>query len=140
MKKTEQLGLSLPEGNDYVNIETLNENWRKIDAAFPELIGLIEGRAQVVSGSYVGTGTYGEDNPTQLEFLFQPKLVMVSGGNTRGTTNLLWHEGVSEVQEAGYTSSIPCSRLGNTVSWYSDTSASRQYNSSGSVYIYVAIG
>lgn len=32
MKTTERLGLALPEGSDFVNIETLNENFRKLDA------------------------------------------------------------------------------------------------------------
>lgn len=34
--------------------------------------------AQVVTGSYVGTGTYGADNPNTLTFPFEPKLVVIS--------------------------------------------------------------
>lgn len=35
MKSTERLGLALPEPSDYVNIEALNENFRKLDALTP---------------------------------------------------------------------------------------------------------
>lgn len=35
MKSTERLGLALPEPSDYVNIETLNENFRRLDALTP---------------------------------------------------------------------------------------------------------
>ena len=40
MKTTEKLGLSLPEGSDYVNIETLNENFKRLDALSAKDIGL----------------------------------------------------------------------------------------------------
>jgi hypothetical protein len=36
------------------------------------------GIARVASGSYVGTGTGGADNPTVLTFPFQPKVVYIS--------------------------------------------------------------
>lgn len=36
------------------------------------------GIARVASGSYVGTGTGGEENPTVLTFPFQPKVVYIS--------------------------------------------------------------
>lgn len=41
MKTTEKLGLNLPEGNDYVDIEKINENFQKLDnhSHSPEDIG-----------------------------------------------------------------------------------------------------
>ena len=86
MKNTEHLELSLPEGNDYVNIEALNENWRKIDAAFPELIRLIEGRAPV-AGSYVGTGEFTgtgsavTEGATTLHFPSTPEILIIQSTN-----------------------------------------------------------
>ena len=33
-------------------------------------------KAHIVSGSYVGTGTYGENNPTEIKFPLSPKVFM----------------------------------------------------------------
>lgn len=51
MKITERLGLNLPEGSDYVNIETLNENFRKLDSLTPGKIGA------AVTATYTATVT-----------------------------------------------------------------------------------
>ena len=38
--KTEKYGLNLPSDNDFVDIETLNENWKKVDQALATLNAL----------------------------------------------------------------------------------------------------
>ena len=36
-------------------------------------------KAKIQTGSYIGTGTYGSNNPNTLTFDFEPKLLIVSG-------------------------------------------------------------
>ena len=119
------------------------------------------GVSKIATGSYVGTGTYGSNNPTQITFGFVPKMVWVwrkpvEGNYTFGIGGL----------GSGYM--IPCSALtdqythasymcdtsanhwynkvsGNTLSfYYSDNTdgnaAYAQLNSSGTTYCYMAIG
>lgn len=41
MTKTERYGLNLPTDNDFVDIETLNENWKKVDQVLATLNALM---------------------------------------------------------------------------------------------------
>ena len=52
------------------------------------------GGVQIATGSYVGTGTYGSDNPTVIECGFEPKfLVIQRSGRTYSnapTVSFIW--------------------------------------------------
>ena len=158
---TEYLGLLMKDPaadkSDTFNIETmLNENWRKIDAAFPELIRLIEGRARVVSGSYVGTGVHGEENPNTLEFEFVPKLVLISylidNGDGLAIAWLVnpWERGSKrlETSAAAYDTYVQWDNDNRKVSWYvpyevnayTSSGPSNQCNALDVTYHYIAIG
>ena len=45
---------------------------------------------QVYTGSYVGTGTSGQNNPTTLTFPFEPKLVFVADQQTNTVINRVY--------------------------------------------------
>ena len=157
---TEYLGLLMKDPaadkSDTFNIETmLNENWRKIDAAFPELISLIEGRAQVVSGAYVGTGVHGEENQNTLEFEFVPKLVLILYLIDGKGLALAWLvnplERGSKRQETGggaYDTYVQWDDNNRRVSWYvpyevnayTSSGPSNQCNALDVTYHYIAIG
>ena len=114
---------------------------------------------QIYTGSYVGTGTYGEDNPNTLTFPFEPKVVFITGeehGDWQssgaftpfvmgcpaavvGLVSLL-SGGVSAPTLDGNTVAVNWD--GNSVSWNSNDSnhAIRQLNESGVTYYYVALG
>ena len=103
---------------------------------------------KMVTGSYVGTGTYGSTKPNSLTFDFEPKMVAVYGSagyNPRDgywSGQILWLEGV-KTQKIGTTSSsglVNISQIVNTISWYNGEQASYQLNTSGSTYYYLAIG
>ena len=107
------------------------------------------GFAQIETGSYTGTGTYGSSNPNSLTFGFEPKLWGMLGryaNNNLALTPFLVPYGNTRAYgpyQAGgtATTSIDVSYSGNTISWYaSDFSADKQFNASDSVYYYVAIG
>lgn len=91
--------------------------------------------AQVVTGSYVGTGTYGKSSPNTLRFVFAPKLaiVMAAGAASMGeSTGMVW-TGNPTVGTKTVTAD------GNSLSWYGN-SVANQLNTSGTRYYYTVIG
>lgn len=51
------------------------------DDVFRAINTAISGRAEIVAGSYKGTGTYGASNPNTLTFDFVPKLIIIFDNN-----------------------------------------------------------
>lgn len=109
---------------------------------------LVNERAQVVCGSYEGTGGYGKDNLCTLTFDFIPRLVVVGGG---GLTDSHCRADITAVRGAGSAINRYSDHYGalekvyliwgdKSVSWYSSESAQYQSNSAGETYNYVAIG
>ena len=98
--------------------------------------------ARIATGSYTGTGTYGESNPCSLTFDFEPKLVLVQTDSTSGRYILPMIRGVTStgpVCNASAVEMVNITWADNGVSWYG-SSAKYQYNTSGSTYHYIAIG
>lgn len=119
------------------------------------------GLPQLAVGSYVGTGTYGQANPTSITFPFPPKLFWLHGkvryGNNVIVTALLeklyWDTSYSVGSNGGIGGSTGVfSMTGNTVSWYTTNTSSGytednvnvipygQMNGPGETYQYIAIG
>jgi hypothetical protein len=106
------------------------------------IAALASGGAQIATGSYTGTGTYGSSSPTAITVGFQPKLVIIR--STKADYNV--H---TMILVHGSTRSLPISLRENKyctvtftatgASWYS-SGAYYQMNESGSTYYYVAIG
>lgn len=113
--------------------------------------------AKIATGSYVGTGVYGEANPNSLTFPFEPKVVMVCSDTIQllyGTSygghpvfGVLWEQLSSDYKSIGNNrySSMMVKTTDNTLSWYTtetsgSSAASSQLNTSGDVYRYVVIG
>lgn len=106
---------------------------------------------QIETGSYIGTGTYGQENPNTLTFGFAPKLVIISGRNYQdmgdsiiaitGNTFFMAIAGKSDSLSPDSCSFEAVSITGNSMSWYTTQGkVDYQFNSSGSVYHYIAIG
>lgn len=101
---------------------------------------------KIETGSYIGTGTYGQSNPNTLTFGFVPRLVMVSptaSGFTDNTLSkpFLWFEGITSVLDKAFGYNNNVTREGNTISWYTGASYPlNQFNISGTIYYYIAIG
>lgn len=117
---------------------------------------------KVVSGSYKGTGTYGQDNPNSLTFSFKPKILFIAGKAC--TYKNYTNDGIAVVvisnsiffpyflfvppNGGNHFSENAILSRGETVSWYqtktnnmeSNDRAAAQFNVSGSYYKYVAIG
>jgi len=105
-------------------------------------------------GSYVGTGTYGSGNPNTLTFTFTPKfmIILVTGGvssEDAGVENPVFinpstsYSGMkfNPGQNVGENVSTGSVSWGSdSITWYSASGASRQCNTSGYTYYYLAIG
>ena len=103
---------------------------------------------QVYTGSYVGTGTSGQNNPTTLTFPFEPKIVFIARETTRSDGGSLGTitpmiRGVQRSIVGINGSSINIAYLtwdNNSLSFYGNGGADTSLNESGITYHYVAIG
>jgi hypothetical protein len=165
-----QLGTALSKAN-LLSDATENAIWgstgnRTVDAALSRL--KTDG-VKIATGSYVGTGTYGEANPCSLTFDFVPWLVYVYCSRSRSffandITYLyelsqydyfLWiynskgRSIYSDFNENNTSWNGPSAQstdgffnlVGNTLGWFvQSTAASYQLNTSGFPYSYTVIG
>lgn len=109
-------------------------------------LGMLGEKVRIETGSYVGTGTNGENNKTSLTFNFNPKLVVVSY-NGLVTTFVNGDVNAKYGNKDGDSSMrLIASWSGNIVNWYStytsnpSIAAMYQLNGSGNYYYYTAIG
>ena len=106
--------------------------------------------AQICTGSYVGTGTYGASNPNTLAFPTRPLVVFI-GGNSNQNRLILINGPAGASEENGYLPRMvglnPANPAvygvethcpENVLSWYS-TNASKQLNAEGYEYQYTAL-
>lgn len=114
-------------------------------------LGQIGGGIQIATGSYTGTGTYGESNPNTLTFNFEPKLVIIAATSLKigygGTiTQPNWKLWIGQPNAyVGYNDgNVEDTYIvkGNKFSWHNSYhgSADMQLNYSGQTYYYIAIG
>lgn len=105
---------------------------------------------QIATGSYVGTGTYGANNPNTLTFDFEPKLVVIKSNismalisnwqKTAATNNCPMFHIQKVTGDSNYFVGIVCTFSGNTISYYNTSAPVHQLNAKGTIYTYVAIG
>lgn len=102
---------------------------------------------QIASGSYIGDGKYGIDNPNSLTFDFEPKIVIIQCADSSLKKYLLAINGVNSSGPFDESASSSYKDIfnwdGNTFSWYhtgSNNPAFMQYNEEGAAYHYFAIG
>ena len=102
--------------------------------------------SRIQTGSYVGTGTYGSDNPCSLTFDFVPKLVIIHldepGTTSANEGYYLWGSTTfsSYTGNSNYQSTASVS--GKTMTWYAsrEISAETQLNQAPYTYRWCAIG
>lgn len=110
-----------------------------------------DSKCLVETGSYTGTGTYGNDNKNTLTFGGVPKMLVVSAGASRayssrtntlmiilyGMTGLV----MTSMDDSGTNNMtmVNISQSGSNISWYGSDTAEGQLNKSGTTYYYVAL-
>lgn len=85
---------------------------------------------KIESGSYSGSGVYGQYNPNTISTSFLPKMFTVT--DATGSSSLVWTGSPS-------VNGITINASSSGISWYG-TSATNQFNSSGQTYYYTVIG
>ena len=105
------------------------------------LEALIGERAQLVTGSYVGTGVYGSSNPNVLTFERTPKLFLLFAGALADLFILAYPPMTYYVDPSasGSSSAIHLAWGDNSVSWYSSENAGPQQNTLDKTYYYLAL-
>lgn len=140
---TQHYGLHQWAAEDDFLRTDFNEDNAKLDAA-------LAGMPKIATGSYVGTGTYGYNNPNSITFPFQPKFVfLIANNGIAQPTFFLWNcHGAT-----GYNSSGACpvfftdpngtagvSYSGTTMTWFSPQNSLSQLNASGTTYTWFILG
>lgn len=110
---------------------------------------------KIETGSYVGTGTYGQANPNTLTFGFIPKFVWIyewfrsDGWHDAGDAAKIPFEIIPEGEfgrkyppstDPTPSTNTYSKRVGSTLYWYNTGSDGNQLNYSDSTYYYIAIG
>ena len=115
------------------------------------------GFTKIQTGSYIGTGTYGENNPNTLTFNFAPKLLWFvayykSPENQVGqfggynilssdalTTSMNKYKFTGSNSHADYSYASKSSD-GKTFSWYNTAGYDQQFNTQGRKYYWLILG
>lgn len=148
MQHTSKYQFKLIEGTDSFSPGPLNDNMEKVEEQFEAVeeeflevmtnLGSGGNTARISCGSYVGTGTYGAGNPNTLTFDFRPLLLIWGDPVYDQYTTVVCMRGRDN--QPGPNGRITTIWGNNSVSWYHNSSAQEQANSSGVSYPYVAIG
>ena len=141
---TSNYGLCQWEATDHVLREEFNQDNAKIDAALEA-----KGNCRIHVGSYVGTGTYGENNPCHLEFPFRPQIIFMDIHTTDDYNSVpqyyLFFYGAPDAYAFGESERNILTWSDTGVSWYFPNervseAATHQFNTSGKTYRYLIIG
>ncbi len=131
-----------------VTMENFNKRLAVIREALPEL------NLKIATGSYVGTNTYGAENPNTLSFDFTPSFLLIYPmiGGRHGSLCMVKNitearaglGNMSSGQFWGYSINVSFDNDGKTISWYTPSTESSAYvgqmNETGNTYGYFAIG
>lgn len=105
-------------------------------------LGVLGDKTSIETGSYVGTGTYGESNPNSLTFQFQPKFVVICKELAEANFVVLPYGVKSFITYVGGASdnSSVFTWGEKSLTWYSVRGDTPQLNRAKANYRYVAFG
>lgn len=101
------------------------------------------GTPRMVTGSYVGSGTFGPSNPTSLTFDFVPKFVIIKADAASyafGEGMFITGTAATNTVSGNGASIVSLTWSANGLSWYGTENAGWQLNLSGVTYRYAAFG
>lgn len=136
-------------GTDNFNMETFNNMISQINSGvnseISDVLAQLGMKAKIQTGSYVGTGTYGADNPCSLTFDKKPKALFISGlgagSNDKYLTAVIIPDAPNTVESVSAASgfNLYIEYNNNTISWHGYGDAGYQANKEGYNYYYCAI-
>lgn len=122
-----------PDGKTFTKNETVFHTGN-VDLIDPTLFS----GCKVETGSYVGTGTYGDKNPTSITFTKgTPILVIIQRGPT-GTGIFVPGSGGGVFMNKSVVQDLVSTMDGQTMKWHNASSAAYQMNDNGVTYKYTA--
>ena len=141
-----------------------NDAFQQIKTLIDNVQSSTDSKARIQAGSYVGTGTYGKNNPCSLTFDFEPKFIFCSRAqyptneplyaSTDRYRQYCFTAGWTTTPQENYGFGIRGTYSGSTYKelygytstdrktyyWYTQGNAEGQANDSGSVYYWLGIG
>ena len=163
MKRTANYALPDWEKSDFIKMDDFNDAFGKLDAALKAGadantaadasiaavladVGSGGQNYRAVTGSYTGTGTYGEANKLTIQTPFKPLMLFVTNPDTSANQHMVvWLRGMA-AGDNGYNGRTVVLEWGErAVSWYSTTTgvngpAHLHLNASGMTYQYTVFG
>ena len=123
-----------------ININGVNKNTMRSNAEINSLISsAITDRAKIKTGSYAGTGLYGETNKTTINVGFTPKFVFILA-DFGIRAFIIPFGSVGVVQANSTMNPLEVTQITNGVTFYSTVSANYQMNSTNETYYWIALG
>lgn len=163
MKRTANYDLPTWQQDDAIRMKDFNDLTGKLDAALKSgadanasasaaLTALLADvgsggqNCRAVTGSYTGTGTYGESNKLTIQTPFKPLMLFVTNPDTSANQHMVvWLRGMA-AGDNGYNGRTMVLEWGErAVSWYSTTTGVNgpeylHLNGSGVTYQYTVFG
>ncbi len=151
MNKTANFQLTQWEKTDRIMMEDFNRDNAAIDAALKSSADGVAalqtalascGNCKIVYGTYTGTGKYGRENPNKLTFDGNSLFVIIKGSiGSAPTLGIQAMRGWYTAYTGSADSSTVCHLTWgeHSLSWYNSQSSSDQFNTSDSVYPYIAL-
>ena len=141
MNHTTNYNLPQWEDADRVTRGDFNGAMQSIDAAVKSLSDAAGAKAEIVYGTYTGTGTGGSlERACVLTFDSPPKLVIIVGKcNSRSGDHMIMARPLTACFPSDYNYLNVVVWGDNTVSWYCSYGASTQFNMQGETYSYIAL-
>ena len=163
MGKTANYGLPKWEKSDFIQMSDFNDMTKKLDAALKAAsdsadtansgvtalaqdLGSGGQNCRAITGSYVGTGTYGQANKLTIKTPFKPLLLFITNPDTSANQHMsIWLRGMA-AGDNGYNGRTVVLEWGErSVSWYSTVTgvngpAYLHLNGSGVTYQYTVFG
>ena len=134
-------------------------------SALASTLQSVRGYAKIQTGSYVGTGTYGADNPCSLTFNFSIQLfvliyreysnvcdLLIDGFSSQSMNTFVFTKFLSSsfssthsflsfsAGKYGFDCDIKINRNKTNLQWYNFQSANNQFNSDSCTYYYFCLG
>lgn len=139
---TPNFGLNQWQADDPVLREDFNADNQKLEHALSML-----GNCRIFSGTYTGTGTFGENAPCHLELGFKPLLLFVNTSkNYVDNGHAVWfHPMATCYHPTNENIKFQLTWEDTGVSWYISCSSSyltatNQFNEEGTEYTFLALG
>lgn len=129
-------------------VKTIGGPWGgNMSEALDKLAPLMISGARIATGSYTGTGTFGENNQNTLTSPFEPKIVTIVNALNNYERAIFLYKGMGLVTNSTNNGGVAISIYGNsatynqnTISWYNVNAPVYQMNSEGVEYVFCIIG